>query len=82
MQSLSDDERNQVLVVGEVLADELKAIHELVKDVPTIKNDVHALKQDVEELKSDMMKIVKAAITDISKQQNDQERRISPLEAA
>jgi hypothetical protein len=35
MQSLSDDERKQVL--GEVLANELKAIHELVKDVPEMK---------------------------------------------
>jgi phage shock protein A len=60
MQSLDDDERKQVL--GEVLADELKAIHELVKDVPSIKQDVHALKEDVSELKSDM-KVVKAANT-------------------
>lgn len=35
MQSLSDDERREVL--GEVLADELKAIHEYVKDIPNIK---------------------------------------------
>ena len=79
MQSLNDDERKDVL--GEVLADELKAIHELVKDVPAIKEDVHELKQDVEELKNDM-KVVKAAITDVSKQQNEHDRHITHLEAA
>lgn len=34
MQSLSDEERREVL--GEVLADELKAIHEYVRDIPLI----------------------------------------------
>jgi 2-phospho-L-lactate guanylyltransferase (CobY/MobA/RfbA family) len=79
MQSLSDDERKQVL--GEVLADELKAIHELVKDVPAIKEDVQVLRQDVEELTSDM-KVVKAAVTDISREQKEHDRRITHLEAA
>jgi len=78
MQSLNDDERKQVL--GEVLADELKAIHELVKDVPSIKNDIRELKENANELKSDM-KIVKAAVTDVSKQQKDHEHRITRLEA-
>jgi 2-phospho-L-lactate guanylyltransferase (CobY/MobA/RfbA family) len=79
MQSLNDDERKQVL--GEVLADELKAIHELVKDVPVIKDDVRVLRQDVEELKSDM-KVVKAAVTDISREQKENDRRITHLETA
>jgi 2-phospho-L-lactate guanylyltransferase (CobY/MobA/RfbA family) len=64
MQSINNDERKQVQ--GEVLADELKAIHELVKDVPVIKEDVRALRLDVEELKFDM-KVVKVAVTDVSR---------------
>jgi peptidoglycan hydrolase CwlO-like protein len=78
MQSLSDDERKEVL--GEVLAHELSAIHDLVKDVPSIKKDVHDLKESVDELQSDM-KIVKAAVTDVSRQQKDHERRLIHLEA-
>ena len=65
MQSLDDDERKSVL--GEVLADELKAIREYVQDVPAIKKDVAELKEKVAEL-SDDMKVVKAAVTDQSKQ--------------
>lgn len=79
MQSLGDNERKEIL--GEILADELKIIKEYVKDIPTLKLDVSEIKTDVSELNSDM-KIVKAAITDISKQANDNERRIARLEAA
>ena len=77
MQSLSDDERKAVL--GEVLADELKAITEYVKDVPLIKKKVDALEIDMQEVKSDI-KIIKAAVTDLSKQVKDHERRITHLE--
>jgi 2-phospho-L-lactate guanylyltransferase (CobY/MobA/RfbA family) len=79
MQSLNDDERKEVL--GEVLADELKAIHELVQDIPEIKKDVNKIKVDVEDLKSDMQ-VVKAAVTDQTKQLKDHELRIIGLEAA
>jgi hypothetical protein len=34
MQSLSDDERREIL--GEILADELKAIRERVQDLPEL----------------------------------------------
>jgi hypothetical protein len=66
MQSLSDDERKQAL--GEVLADELKAIHELVKDVPEMKQKIDVLDSDMKEVKSDI-KVIKAAVTDISREQ-------------
>jgi hypothetical protein len=79
MQSLNDDERKVVL--GEVLADELKVIRAYVQDIPTLKQDVGTLKTDVSELKSDM-KVVKAVIKDISKQQQDHEIRITRLETA
>lgn len=74
MQSLDDDERK--LVLGEVLADELKAIHEYVKDIPDIKRDVAVLKADVNALKADVqelkfdMKAARAVIKDHSRQLN------------
>ena len=79
MQSLSDDERK--LVLGEVLADELRAIHEYVKDIPGIKRDITTLKTDVHELKSDM-KVVKVAVSDLSRQLHQVDRRVARLEAA
>jgi 2-phospho-L-lactate guanylyltransferase (CobY/MobA/RfbA family) len=79
MQSLSDDERKQVL--GEVLMDELKAIHELVSDIPVIKKDVAQLKDDVSELKDDV-KAIKAVVTNHSRELKDHEGRISALQAA
>ncbi|HLC92010.1 MAG TPA: hypothetical protein VJC09_03075 [Candidatus Saccharimonadales bacterium] len=79
MQSLSDDERKEVL--GEVLADELKAIHEYVKDVPIIRKKVDKLEVDMDEVKSDL-KTIKAALKDTNHQVQDHERRITQLEAA
>ena len=79
MQSLNDDERKKIL--GEVLADELKAITEYVKDVPSLKRDIQEIKQSVHNLESDM-KIVKAAVTDISHEQREHDRRITHLENA
>lgn len=79
MQSLNDDERKQVL--GEVLADELKAIHELVKDVPEMKQKIDVLDSDMKEVKSDI-KVIKAAVTDISLEQKEHDQRITHLEAA
>ncbi len=76
MQSLDDDERKKVL--GEVLADELKVIREYVQDLPEIKRDVETLKEDVAELKADM-KTVKAAVTDQSKQLNQQDTFLKTL---
>lgn len=48
MKSLSDDERKEVL--GEVLADELKAINEYVKDIPKVKEEVHQVLATVDDL--------------------------------
>ena len=79
MQSLSDDERKQAL--GEVLAEELKAIHELVKDVPEMKQKIDVLDSDMKEVKS-YIKVIKAAVTDISREQKEHDRRKTHLEAA
>ncbi|HUD06499.1 MAG TPA: hypothetical protein VMR34_01300 [Candidatus Saccharimonadales bacterium] len=79
MQSLSDNERKEVL--GEVLADELKAIRESVHDVPKISKKVDLLEEDMKEVKSDI-KVIKAAVTDVSRHLKDHEHRITRLEAA
>jgi len=48
MQALNDDERKEVL--GEVLADELKAIAEYVKDMPVIREELHQVHATVNEI--------------------------------
>lgn len=77
MQSLNDDERKEVLC--EVLADELKAIHELVSDIPKISRKANKLVIDVGELKNDM-KAVKAVIKEHSKQLTNHVARITQVE--
>ena len=59
MHSLSDDEKREVL--GEVLADELKAIHELVSHVPVITKKVNTLDHNIQIIKSDV-KAIKAVV--------------------
>ncbi len=78
MQSLSEGEKRQVL--GSVLADQLAAIQESVKDVPEIKQQLQKLDQDILQIGSDM-KIVKAAITDITQQINEHENQLRHLQA-
>jgi septal ring factor EnvC (AmiA/AmiB activator) len=78
MQSLSDNERREVL--GEVLHDELQAIFELVKGVPAIRQELHQVQADIADLKQDM-RVVKAAVTDLSKEHRDFDRRLSQLES-
>lgn len=50
MQSLNDDERREVL--GEVIADELKAIGEYVQDIPTIKRQVVQMHDKLDSLEN------------------------------
>lgn len=68
MQSLNDDERKDVL--GEVLADELKAIREYVEDVPKVKEEVHQVHAKVDDI-DDRLKVIEAVVkhqeTDIRK---------------
>jgi hypothetical protein len=79
MQSLSDDERKEVL--GEVLSEELKLILEYVSGVPRIERKVGRLEKDMSEVKSDV-KVIKAAVTDISQQLKHHDNRLTHLEAA
>jgi len=78
MQSLSEGEKRQVL--GSVLADQLAAIQESVKDVPEINKQLQKLDQEIMQIGSDM-KIVKAAITDLTQQVNEHENQIRHLQA-
>jgi hypothetical protein len=70
----------QTLLI-EQLVDQNKAILEYVGELPSIERDVVQLKADGAELKSDM-KVVKAAVTDVSQHLADHERRVARLEAA
>ena len=66
MQSLNDDERKEAL--GEVLADELNAILEYVKDVPAMQNElhqVHATVNDISDRLSVLEHVVKEHESDI-----------------
>jgi hypothetical protein len=65
----------------EQVLDEMKAVHELVAEVPKMVRKLDRVEQDVAELKQDM-KVVRAATTDTSHQVHDLERRVSRLEAA
>lgn len=78
MYDIGDDSRKTVL--GEALFDELKAIRELVTDVPVMAKDISVLKHDVAQLKSDMI-VVKAAVKDLSTTQHDHSKAIQKLQA-
>jgi len=56
MQDTSDDERKDVL--GEVLADELKAIMEYAKVIPNIQEEVHQVHAKVDDM-NDQLKVFK-----------------------
>ena len=75
---MSDDYTGHMLM--QVL-DEIKAVHELVAEVPKMARKLDHVEQDVGELKQDM-KVVRAATTDTSHRVHDLERRVSRLEAA
>jgi 2-phospho-L-lactate guanylyltransferase (CobY/MobA/RfbA family) len=77
MQSLSEDEKRQVL--GTVLADQLTAIQEAVKDVPEINSKLANLETALEKVGEDI-RIMKAAVTDLSTQVNNHEREIEKLQ--
>lgn len=79
MIDMDDDSRKEAL--GEVLFEELKAIREYVKDVPAIKQKVSEVDERLINVESDV-KVVKAAVTDLSREQHEHDRRLSQLESA
>ena len=68
-------------VMLEELRDQNKAVLEAVGDMQRAVAALPAMQHDIAELKADM-KVVKAAITDVSRQLADHELRITRLEAA
>ncbi|MGZ6609010.1 MAG: hypothetical protein ACXVFI_18315 [Solirubrobacteraceae bacterium] len=48
MHNIDDETRREIL--GEALMDELKAIHDYVRDVPEIKAEVHQVRMKVDEM--------------------------------
>lgn len=75
---MADDNYTNILL--EEMRDQNKAILEAVSGLPT-RTEFNLLKDDVAELKQDM-KVVKAAVTDLSNKVDDHERRITRLEVA
>ncbi len=75
---MSEDEKQQVL--GSVLADQLSAIQEAVKDVPEIKIKLDKMERILSDVGSDV-RVSKAAITDLSHQVNEHERQIARLQS-
>ncbi len=67
---MSDDYTGHIL---EQVLDEIKAVHELVAEVPEMACKLDRLEQDVAELKQDM-KAVKAAVKDASEWQAGHDR--------
>ena len=78
---MSDNDADYIGVLLKEIRDQNKAVLEAVGNMQKHAAKIPYVEETVTELKEDM-KIVKAAITDASKQQNDHERRITQLEAA
>ena len=78
---MNNDDDNYMGVLLDEIRDQNKAVLEAVGDIQLNTAYFQEMRTDISELKSDM-KIVKAAITDISKQQNDHDHLITQLEAA
>lgn len=78
---MSDNDANYIKVLLEEIRDQNKAVIEAVGDMQKHVAKIPYIKETVTELKEDV-KIVKVAFTDVSKQQNDHERRITQFEAA
>jgi hypothetical protein len=72
---------NYVAVMLEQIQDQNKTVLEAVGDMQKHVAKLPHIEESIEELGQDM-KVVKAAITDVSHQQSEHEHRISRLEAA
>ena len=77
---MSDTEGNYIGVLLEEIRDQNKAVLEAVGDMQKHVSKIPEIESTVTELKGDM-KIVKAAVSDTSRQQSEHQRRITQLEA-
>ena len=78
---MSNADDNYIGVILEEIRDQNKAVLEAVGDIQKQVAELPTIRKDLGELTDDM-KIVKAAVSDQSKQLQDHERRIGNLEAA
>ncbi|MGH7236927.1 MAG: hypothetical protein ACREGF_00135 [Candidatus Saccharimonadales bacterium] len=77
-QKYSDEDLKRVAgIKDELVNDKLDIVLEVVSDIQV---RVVNLEEDVDELKSDM-KVVKAAVTDTSREVHELDRRVARLEA-
>lgn len=72
MQSLNDNERKAVL--GEVLADELKAILEYVKNVPAMQEELHQVHATVNDI-SDRLNVLEHIVKEHESEIKQLQRR-------
>ena len=77
--SSPDDSYTNVLL--EEIRAQNKAVLEYVGEIPKLAARLDRIEQNVVELKQDV-KVIKAAVTDVSHQVSNHEQRISRLEAA
>lgn len=68
-------------IILEEIRDQNKAVLEAVGDLQAKVSGLPAMQQDISDLKSDM-KVVKAAIVDVSNEQKSFDQRLAKLEAA
>ncbi len=73
---MTDHKDNYTGMLLEDLQHTLQRFAEAMSDVPS---EIQALRADVTELKSDMV-VVKSVVTDVSRNVNDHERRLTTLE--
>ena len=75
---MSDDYTGHIL---EQVLDEIKAVHELVAEVPKMARKLDRVEQKVDKFEQDMQ-VVKAAVHDSRRELANHDRRITRLEAA
>ncbi len=78
---MSKNDDGYVGVLLEEIRDQNKAVLEAVGDMQINVEKIQGIEENIEELKGDM-KVVKAVVTDIGKQDAVQNQRITRLEMA
>lgn len=67
-------------IKDEIFNDQLQIVLEVVTDIQTQVSKITKIEEDVDELKQDM-KVVKAAVTDTSRELHALDQRVGRLEA-
>ena len=75
------DDVKYVAHMFEEMRGEIKAVHELVAEVPNMARKLDGIERGVTELKQDV-KVIKASVRSLASQVHDHEMRISGIETA